>query len=130
MRSRNFVLAVLVFKGGKVDDRPKRRKKMKCVKLFLFVLLLAGTLEISASSVWAAEVIINEAASSGDYCHLRFPAIREDTLYGASPVLQDPSRGDIIDFFGPCNHDPLGKEEVLTQRFQLEHRLFHDYTSD
>jgi hypothetical protein len=31
-------------------------------------------------------------------------------------MLKDPSEGDIIDFYGPCDHDPLGRAEVLRQR--------------
>jgi hypothetical protein len=31
-------------------------------------------------------------------------------------MLKDPSEGDIIDFYGPCDHDPLGRSEVLRQR--------------
>ncbi|HEX9660647.1 MAG TPA: hypothetical protein VGB27_00045 [Candidatus Binatia bacterium] len=31
-------------------------------------------------------------------------------------MLKDPSEGDIIDFYGRCNHDPLGRDEVLRQR--------------
>jgi hypothetical protein len=31
-------------------------------------------------------------------------------------VLKDPSEGDIIDFYGPCDHDPLGKDEVHRQK--------------
>ena len=27
--------------------------------------------------------------------------------------------GDIIDFYGPCDYDPLGKEAVLRQRAEL-----------
>jgi len=32
--------------------------------------------------------------------------------------LQDPKTGEIVDFYGPCDHDPLGQEEILTQRAQ------------
>jgi hypothetical protein len=31
-------------------------------------------------------------------------------------VLTDPSEGDIIDFYGPCDHDPLGKAEIQRQK--------------
>ena len=32
------------------------------------------------------------------------------------PSSRIPSEGDIIDFYGPCNYDPLGKAEVMRQR--------------
>jgi len=47
----------------------------------------------------------------------------EDTLSWNRPVLKGPSEGD-IDFYVPCEHDPLGKAEVLRQR--LEARRWRD----
>jgi hypothetical protein len=35
-------------------------------------------------------------------------------------VLKDPSSGDIIDFYGSCDHDPLGQDEIASQRQDLE----------
>jgi hypothetical protein len=86
-------------------------------------LFLVGILMLSSSILWAAEGIISKAPdSSGTFCHLRFPAIREETLYGNRPVLKDPSAGDIVSFYGPCNYDPLGREEVLRQRADYRRR--------
>ena len=88
------------------------------------MLFLAGTLLLSSSLLWAAEGIISKVSdSSGNFCHLKFPAIREGTLNWDRPVLKDPSEGDIIDFYGPCNYDPLGKEEVLRQRDDYQRTL-------
>ena len=80
-------------------------------------LLLTGTLALFSSVLWAAEgVIYRNPDSTGKFCHLKFPAIREETLSSDRPVLKDPSEGDIIDFYGPCDHDPLGRAEVLRQK--------------
>jgi hypothetical protein len=69
------------------------------------------------SLVSAAEgIILKNPDSTGQYCHLQFPAITRDSLSTDRPVLKDPSEGDIIDFYGPCDHDPLGKAEVQRQR--------------
>src|SRR5438445_13860961 len=88
--------------------------RLKALRSMLF---LVPTFLLSSSLLWAAEGIIAKVAdSSGTFCHLRFPAIREETLYWDRPVLKDPSDGDIISFYGPCDHDPLGKEEILRQR--------------
>jgi hypothetical protein len=88
------------------------------------VLFLAGTLQLSNSILWAAEAIISKVPdSSGTYCHLKFPAIREETLYWDRPVLKDRNEGDIVDFYGPCNYDPLGREEVLRQRAHYQRQL-------
>jgi len=35
-------------------------------------------------------------------------------------MLKDPRSGDIISYYGPCNYDPLGKEQILRQRAQAE----------
>ena len=62
--------------------------------------------------------------TEGSYCHLKFPPIREETLSWSHPVLKDPSSGDMIDFYGACNHDPLGKDEIQSrtrQRFEWEY---------
>ncbi len=82
------------------------------------VLLLIGTLGLSAVPVGAAGGIIYKVSidTGSNYCHLKFPAILEETLYWDRPVLKDTSDGDIIDFYGPCDYDPLGREEILSQR--------------
>ena len=46
---------------------------------------------------------LQEELTPGSYCHLKFPAIREETLSSDHPVLLDPSDGDIIDYYGPCD---------------------------
>lgn len=94
---------------------------MKSTKTLVAILLLAGTVGLEIAPAGAAAVLLKVAASpSNNYCHMKFLAIREETLSWSQPVLQDASSGDIIDFYGPCNHDPLGKEEVHAQRLQAQ----------
>ncbi|HZA56148.1 MAG TPA: hypothetical protein VE616_18035, partial [Candidatus Udaeobacter sp.] len=62
----------------------------------------------------------NQVLTPGSYCHLTFPAIRENTLASDRPVLKDPSEGDIIDYYGSCDHDPLGADEIRSQKDQLQ----------
>ena len=38
-----------------------------------------------------------------------------------APRLKAADSSDIIDFYGPCSHDPLGKEAVQTQLLDLQH---------
>jgi hypothetical protein len=92
---------------------------MKLQNLFL-IPLLAGALSLSLPA-WAAENVIYKKAvgSAGNYCHLKFPAIQKRTLYSSSPVLKNVSEGDIVDFYGPCDYDPLGGEEVMRQRAEV-----------
>jgi len=95
---------------------------MRKTEYLLAVLFSVTVSACSAAPASRAEeaVIAKVADPSGTYCHLKFPAIKKETLYWDRPVLTDPSEGDIIDFYGPCDYDPLGKDEVLRQRRQLE----------
>src|SRR5262245_14679518 len=84
---------------------------------------LLAILLLDSSLVLAAESVIYKVPdATGKFCHLRFPAIKEETLSWDRPVLKDPSQGDIIDFYGPCNYDPLGKEEIRRQKDDYERR--------
>ena len=69
----------------------------------------------------AQDVISKEIAIEGSYCHMKFPAIDEDTLSGSTPSLNNSS--DLIDFYGACDRNPLGNDEVLSQRLQSQHRF-------
>jgi hypothetical protein len=89
---------------------------MNTIKFLLPVLMLFGLSIATLAETQSAERKKDETAA---YCHLKFPAIREDTLYTDRPVLKDPRDGDLIDFYGPCDYDPLGKEAVLRQRADL-----------
>jgi hypothetical protein len=64
---------------------------------------------------------------SQTYCHLRFPAIDPKTLATKTPKLQDAKTGEIIDFYGPCDHDPLGFDEVCKQKIQQSAREGKEY---
>lgn len=91
---------------------------MKITTSFLAAVLLASSIGASSAFAAAPGVISNTALTEGSYCHLTFPAIREETLSSDRPVLKEPSEGDIIDFYGPCDHDPLGMDEIWSQRLQ------------
>jgi len=89
---------------------------MKPLKAALAILFLAGNMEsTTASAAGVSGVISKDALAAGDYCHMKFAAIREETLGSSHPVLKEANEGDIVDFYGPCSHDPLGKEEVQAQ---------------
>ena len=91
---------------------------MRITTSLLAGLLLVGSLGGSNAFAAAEGVISNAVLTPGSYCHLTFPAIREETLSWDRPVLKDPSEGDIIDYYGSCNHDPLGQDEIARQRRQ------------
>jgi len=101
------------------DERSRKEVNvMKITTSFFAALLLAGSLGVGSALAAADGVISNEVIIPGVYCHLTFPAIRDETLTWDRPVLQDPGSGDIINFYGPCDHDPLGKDEIESQKKQ------------
>jgi hypothetical protein len=101
---------------------------MKTMKSVLSVVVLAGAMGSSiASAAGTDAMILKDALADGSYCHMKFPAIEERTLGSKRPVLTDARSGDIIDFYGPCSHDPLGKDEIHAQLLQLQRRRARDY---
>lgn len=100
---------------------------MKRGKLFAAVLLLAGVIGPGAASAGAVGVVSKETFAGGGYCHTKFTSIQEDTLGQARPVLKDGGSGDIVDFYGPCDHDPLGKDEIRAQELESQRRSIRDF---
>jgi hypothetical protein len=87
------------------------------------------TIVLGASPVRAATGVISKTPMSADsYCHERFPAIRGRTLGSKHPALKNPGTGDIIDFYGACNHNPVGKGEVSSQKDEQQHAREDDYS--
>ena len=112
-------------------DQHQKGEQMARLKGICSILFLSGILVGFWSSVlWSAEGIISKVPdSSGQFCNLKFPAIQEETLTSDRPVLKNPSEGDIVDYYGPCDHDPLGKEEGQRQLGDIQrekHRQFGD----
>ena len=118
----------------------KEVKKMKRIQLSLSVLLLAGVMGYIPIAVSAQAPgphqpkgvkpgVIGAVALNrdGTYCHLRFPAIRPSTLASSKPQLKPATSQDIIDYYGPCDHDPLGKEEVERQKQLQSERLEKEF---
>jgi hypothetical protein len=101
---------------------------MRITTSFLTALLLFGSPGAGSSFAAAEGVISNTVLVPGSYCHLTFPAIREDTLSSDRPVLKDPSSGDIIDFYGSCDTDPLGEDQVQQQRLERQRRWQRNYS--
>ena len=115
---------------------------MKRAQLSLSVLLLAGVMGYTPIAIAASAPpadphkpkgvkpgVIGAVAlnKEGTYCHLRFPAIRPSTITSAKPTLKPVASDDIIDFYGACDYDPVGKEEVLKQKQMYEQRMDNQY---
>jgi hypothetical protein len=88
-------------------------------------LLLSSTLFWGVPSAEAQEIISSVPAGTTDYCHLKFPAMREDSLSWERPVL-DSTAGSMVDFYGPCDYDPLGVDEIRVQRRVILRGHFDD----
>ncbi|HEY1371082.1 MAG TPA: hypothetical protein VGH50_01320 [Candidatus Binatia bacterium] len=98
---------------------------MKTRKLFVSAAILAGSLAAGAIASASDSVVVREVLSpESNYCHLQFPPISENTLGTDNPVLKDPDSGDLIDFYGPCDENPLGPDQVRIQKQESQRR--HD----
>ena len=88
-------------------------------------LLLSSTLFWGVPSVEAEEMISMIPTDITDYCNLKFPTMREDSLSWERPVL-DSTTGSVVDFYGPCDYDPLGVDEIRVQRRVILRGNFDD----
>ena len=73
-------------------------------------------------------ILSKDELTGGSYCHEKFPAMRQSTLADNQPALKNSSTGDVIDFYGPCDENPVGKDQVQAQRIENEHRLETEYS--
>ena len=98
---------------------------MKRIGITVSMLVLAGSV---ASSAFAANGILlkDELGTDSNYCHTKFQAIKEETLWRNNPQLKDSSSGDVIDFYGPCDESPIGPDQVKDQQRRYGNRLDRD----
>ncbi len=100
-----------------------KRMSMKIIRSSFAALLLIGMMGDSNA---ANGIVLKEEVTPDSYCHLKFPSIREDTLARDRPVLKVPNEGNLIDFYGPCDEDPVEKDQVHEQRIENQHRWEFD----
>ena len=98
---------------------------MKIATSFLAALLFTGTLGAMNTAMGGHGILEKDEFTAGSYCHEKFPAMTEESLATANPVLD--SSGDVIDFYGPCNENPVGKDQIQAQKLEAQHRWEHDY---
>ena len=107
---------------------------MKRVRLFVSLLLMAGMVAYSSGAMSAdapkpkgvksGVTVVAVLNRAGTYCHLKFPQIDPGTLSSTKPQLS--KAGSMVDFYGPCDYDPVGYEEVCKQRVQNAKQEFCD----
>jgi hypothetical protein len=100
----------------------KEVRNMKIATSFLAALLLAGTLGAFNNAIAEEGILSKNELSADSYCHEKFPAMRQSTLDDSQPALKSSSTGDVIDFYGPCNENPTGKDQDQTQILEQQHR--------
>jgi hypothetical protein len=97
---------------------------MKKIVPMISTMVLVGSLAGSAS---AAGGVLSPQAAADDYCHMKFPAIRARTLASNHPQLKRSSTGDQIDFYGSCDENPTGKDQVISQKQEEQFRFGREY---
>jgi hypothetical protein len=106
----------------------KEVRNMKIATSFLAALLFTGTLGALNNAIAEDGILSEDQLAGTSYCHEKFPAIAHHTLGNDQPELS--SKGDVIDFYGPCSENPLGKDQVQTQRLEEQHRWQTEYESE
>ena len=101
---------------------------MKIATSILVAVLFTGTLGALNNAIAEDGILSKDQFTAGSYCHERFPAISQSTLDNSQPALKDSSTGDVIDFYGPCNENPVGKDQVQEQKLEAQHRLEMEYS--
>ena len=96
---------------------------MKIRTSILAGMLFIGSFGAVNSAIAEDGVLSKEEFTPSNYCHMKFRAMRESTIAAEPPGAQ--SRGDIIDFSGPCDETPTGKDQVQSQRIAN----FHNYVT-
>ena len=99
---------------------------MKNSKAFLAALILVGSVAASGMALADDGVISKDVLTPQSYCHEKFPAIHGRTLGTDDPTLKSTASGDIIDFYGPCNENPRGKDQVEEQKLEELHQYFKE----
>lgn len=97
---------------------------MKIAILFLAAALLVGGFVAAGD---AEELSKTESAVGGNYCHVRFTAITVASLATNYPDLMSQDSGDVIDFYGPCNENPVGHDQVAAQKRDEQHRWAYEF---
>ncbi len=105
-------------------ERNKGITNFKRIGTIASILVLASSLAGSAAATDGI-LLKDEAGKAGEnYCHMKFPAIDENTLAENRPQLKPP---DVIDFYGACDEIPTGKDQVMAQRREEQYRFQSDY---
>ena len=101
---------------------------MKIATSFLAALLFTGTLGAFNKATAEDGILSKDQLTGTSYCHEKFPAIARHTLGDDQPELS--SKGDVIDFYGPCDENPLGQDQIQAQKLEDQQRWEREYESE
>src|SRR5262244_2141065 len=107
----------------------KEVRDMKIATSILAAVLFTGALGAFNNAIAEDGILSKNQLTGTSYCHEKFPAIRQSTLGNEDPSLKDSSTGDVIDFYGPCDENPLGQDQIQTQTHQSSYPVEADQTS-
>jgi hypothetical protein len=114
----------------------KEVRNMKIATSILAAVLFTGTLGAFNNAIAEDGILSKDSLTSDPYCHEKFPAIRQNTLGTDQPVLESSTGGDpfsaigITDFYGPCGENPLGQDQIRTQKLEQQHRWENNHSPD
>ena len=100
---------------------------MKIATSILAAVLFTGTLGAFHNVIAEDGILSKDSLTSDPYCHEKFPAIEPSTLDDSQPVLENPNTGEVIDFYGSCDENPVGKDQVQEQKLEAQHRFQMEY---
>jgi hypothetical protein len=67
-------------------------------------------------------IVSKQEFALGNYCHEKFPAIQPSTLDTDHPTLKSSDTGDVIDYYGACDENPLSQDQIREQRMDAQMR--------
>jgi len=105
-------------------NETKGDKVMTRIGPEVLVMVLVAAL---ASSAIAADGVLLKEEGGENYCHMKFPAMRQRTLASDDPQLKRSDTGDVIDFYGACDESPTGNDQVISQRQEEQFRFGREY---
>ena len=82
------------------------QETMKIATSFLAAVLFTGTLGALNNAIAQDGILSKDEFAGTGYCHMTFPAIARHTLGNDQP--ERSSKGDVIDFYGSCDTEPVG----------------------
>ena len=82
-------------------------------------LLFLSSLGAVNNAIAEDGVISKQEFTPNSYCHEKFRSMTGTSLADDQPELNP--KGDVIDFYGPCDEKPTAQDQVHSQRIENQH---------